>query len=222
MVSLGIIFGRITIIWRSTMKLFYSPGVCSQAVHIALSEIGGNFEIEKVDLATKKTETGADFGEVNPLGYVPALKLDDGDVILEAPAILQYLADQNPETDLAPEPGSRERLRLQEHLNFVASEFHKSFGPFFAAVKPEGALLEQAMSKLRSRLAELDRRLADGRDYLMGERFTVADAYAFVVASWAGVVNLDMAEWPHVAVYVDRIKARPAVQAVLKREGLLH
>ena len=204
------------------MKLFYSPGVCSQAVHIALSEIGGEFEIEKVDLATKKTETGADFAEVNPLGYVPALELDDGDVILEAPAILQYLADENPETDLAPEPGSRERLRLQEHLNFVASEFHKSFGPFFAAVKPEGALLEQAMNKLRSRLAELDRRLADGRDYLMGERFTVADAYAFVVASWARVVNLDMAEWPHVAGYVDRVKARPAVQSVLTREGVVH
>ena len=204
------------------MKLFYSPGVCSQAVHIALSEIGTDYEIEKVDLATRKTETGADFGEVNPLGYVPALRLDDGDVILEAPAILQYLADQNPEAGLAPEAGSRERLRLQEHLNFVASEFHKSFGPFFAAVKPEGALLEQAMSKLRSRLAELDRRLGDGRDYLMGEHFTVADAYAFVVASWAGVVKLDMAQWPHVAGYVDRIKARPAVQSVLKREGLLH
>lgn len=204
------------------MKLYYTPGVCSQAVHIALSEIGGDYDIEKVDLDGKVTETGEDYTKINPLGYVPALELGGDDVILEAPAILQYIADQYPASDLAPPAGSRERVKLQEHLNFVASEFHKSFGPFFAAVKPEGALKEQALQKLESRFAALNAKLADGRDYLMGDRFSVADAYAFVVASWSSLIELDVTKWPHVAAYIDRIKQRPAVHDVLIREGLLH
>ena len=202
------------------MKLYYTPGVCSQAVHIALAETGADYDLEKVDLATKSTQSGVDFRDVNPLGYVPVLEVDDTTRLTEAPAILQYVADSHPESGLAPEPGTLERVRLQEDLNFVASELHKSFGPFFAAVKPEGALKEQAMTKLESRMGELDRRLSDGRSYLAGDGFSVADAYAYVVANWSGVVGLNIDKWPRVADYVSRIKARPAVQSVLAAEGL--
>ncbi|WNK01493.1 glutathione transferase GstA [Thalassospiraceae bacterium LMO-JJ14] len=201
------------------MKLYYMPGVCSQAVHIALNEIGADYELAKVDGASKETETGSDFRSVNPLGYVPALELDDGTLLLEAPAILQYLADLKPETGLAPTAGTIERVRLQERLNFVASELHKSFGPFFAPIKPEGALRDQAMTKLRSRFDALEAQLADGRSYLMGDAFTVADAYAFVVASWAPIIELDLSPWPHVTAYVDRVRNRPHVQTTLAREA---
>ncbi|MEZ5668737.1 MAG: glutathione transferase GstA [Alphaproteobacteria bacterium] len=204
------------------MKLYYSPGVCSQAVHIALAELGSDYGLEKVDLASKQTETGADYSRINPLGYVPALELDDGEVLLEAPAILQYLADTRPESGLAPANGTLARVRLQQALNFTASELHKSFGPFFAPVKPEGAAREQAMTKLQRRFDALEATLADGRAYVMGETFTVADAYTFVVAAWAGIIDLDLARWPNVQAYVARVRGRPQVQAVLKREGLLH
>lgn len=202
------------------MKLYYTPGVCSQSVHIALNEAGIDHTIEKVDLAEKTTESGADFTQINPLGYVPALELEDGDVLLEAPAILQYIADLKPETGLAPANGTRERVRLQAELNYTASELHKSFGPFFAPVKPEGALKEQALTKLGKRFDELEARLADGRDYVMGDKFTVADAYTFVVASWAGVIDFDLSAHPKVQAYVKRVGNRPKVQDVLQREGL--
>lgn len=202
------------------MKLYYTPGVCSQSVHIALNEAGIDHEIEKVDLVEKTTESGGDYTKINPLGYVPALELDDGDVLLEAPAILQYIADLKPETGLAPANGTRDRVRLQAELNYTASELHKSFGPFFAPVKPEGALKEQALTKLSKRFDELEARLADGRDYVMGNRFSVADAYTFVVASWAGVIDFDLSGYPLVSAYVERVAGRPKVQDVLKREGL--
>lgn len=204
------------------MKLYYMPGVCSQAVHIALSEIGADFTLEKVDGATKRTETGADYSAVNPLGYVPALALEDGAILLEAPAILQYLADRKPDSGLAPAAGTLDRVRLQQHLNFVASELHKSFGPFFAPIKPEGAVRDQAITKLCKRFDAVEALFADGRRYIMGEGFTVADAYLFVVASWASLIDLDLARWPHVQDYVARVAARPHVHAVLEREGLLH
>lgn len=202
------------------MKLYYSPGVCSQSVHIALNEAGIDHLIEKVDLANKTTESGADYSRVNPLGYVPALELDDGDVLLEAPAILQYVADLKPEAELAPANGTRDRVRLQAELNYIASELHKSFGPFFAPIKPEGALKDQALAKLRKRFDALEARLADGRPYVMGDRFTVADAYAFVVASWAGLIGFDLSGHPSVQAYVARVGARPKVREVLRREGL--
>lgn len=204
------------------MKLYYMPGVCSQAVHIALSEMGVDFDLEKVDGATKTTESGVDYTSVNPLGYVPALALDDGAILLEAPAILQYLADSKPDAGLAPAAGTMGRVRLQQHLNFIASELHKSFGPFFAPIKPEGAAREQALAKLHTRLDAVEALFADGRRYIMGEGFTVADAYLFVVASWASVIDLDLESWPHVRDYVARIAERPQVHQVLKREGLLH
>ena len=204
------------------MKLYYMPGVCSQAVHIALSELGVAFDLEKVDGATKTTESGADYTAVNPLGYVPALALDDGAILLEAPAILQYLADSKPDAGLAPAGGTMDRVRLQQHLNFIASELHKSFGPFFAPIKPEGAAREQALAKLYTRLDAVEALFADGRRHIMGEGFTVADAYLFVVASWASLIGLDLERWPHVRDYVARIAERPQVHRVLKREGLLH
>lgn len=204
------------------MKLYYTPGVCSQAVHITLAEMKADFALEKVDLGTKTTESGGNYRQVNPLGYVPALELDGGEVLLEAPAILQYLADLKPETKLAPAPGTLDRVKLQQHLNFTASEFHKSFGPFFAAVKPEGAARDQAMSKLEQRFDAVEALLADGRPYAMGETFTVADTYMFVVASWTKLVGIDLGKWPHVAKFVQRVAARPRVQEVLAREGLLN
>ncbi len=202
------------------MKLYYSPGVCSQSVHIALNEAGIDHMIEKVDLANKTTESGADYTRINPLGYVPALELEDGDVLLEAPAILQFVADLKPETSLAPANGTRERVRLQADLNYTASELHKSFGPFFAPVKPEGALKEQALTKLAKRFDALEARLADGRPYVMGETFTVADAYTFVVASWARIIDFDLTAHPRVRDYVARVANRPKVREVLEREGL--
>lgn len=202
------------------MKLYYSPGVCSQSVHIALNEAGIEHLIEKVDLANRTTESGADYGRVNPLGYVPALELDDGEVLLEAPAILQYVADLKPETGLAPANGTRERVRLQAELNYTASELHKSFGPFFAPVKPEGALKEQALVKLAKRFDALEAKLSDDRDYIMGRNFTVADTYTFVVASWAGLIGFDLSGYPHVRAYIERVRARPKVQETLRREGL--
>lgn len=202
------------------MRLYYSPGVCSQSVHIALNEAGIAHRIEKVDLATKITETGTDFSLINPLGYVPALELDGGEVLLEAPAILQYVADLRPETGLAPANGTLDRVRLQAELNYTASELHKSFGPFFAPVKPTGALKEQALGKLCKRFDALEARLSDGRSYVMGDRFTVADAYTFVVASWAKLIDFDLSGHPRVRAYVARVAARPKVREVLEREGI--
>lgn len=202
------------------MKLYYSPGVCSQAVHIALNEAGLNHSIEKVDLATKTTENGADYTRINPLGYVPALALEDGEILLEAPAILQYVADLKPEAGLAPANGTLGRVRLQEQLNYTASELHKSFGPFFAPVKPEGALHDQALAKLGKRFEGLEAGLSDGRPYVMGDTFTVADAYTFVVASWAKLIDFDLGPLPRVRDYIARVAGRPKVQEVLHREGL--
>ncbi|BCH25029.1 glutathione transferase GstA [Mesorhizobium sp. L-8-3] len=202
------------------MKLYYSPGVCSQSVHIALNEAGLAHSIEKVDLTNKTTETGGDYGKINPLGYVPALELDEGEVLLEAPAILQYVADLKPETGLAPANGTLDRVRLQAELNYTASELHKSFGPFFAPVKPEGALKDQALAKLAKRFDALEKRLADGRPYIMGQTFTVADAYTFVVVSWAKIIDFDLSSRPRVRDYIARIADRPKVREVLEREGL--
>jgi len=203
------------------MILYYSPGVCSQSVHITLNEAGIEHTLESVDLETKTTASGGDYGKINPLGYVPALELDNGEVLLEAPAILQYLADLKPEANLAPVNGTLARVRLQEQLNYTASELHKSFGAFFASVKPEGELLELALTKLTKRFDSLEKRLSDSRPYVMGDDFTVADAYTFVVASWAKIIDFDLGAYPQVRAYVTRVSNRPAVQATLKAEGLV-
>jgi glutathione S-transferase len=202
------------------MKLYYTPGACSLSPHIVLREAGLDFTLERVDLATHKTATGADFTKVNPKGYVPALLLDDGEVLTEGAVIVQYLADQRPQSGLAPAGGTMARTRLQEHLNFVAAEVHKGFSPLFNSSLGDEAKQILA-TKLRSRLSYVDTQLlGDGRAYLMGDRFTVADAYLFTVARWTKPTGIGLADWPKLAAYVDRVAAREPVRAALKAEGL--
>jgi glutathione S-transferase len=200
------------------MKLYYSPGACSLSPHIVLREAGLPAEIVKVDLKAKKTEEGDDYTRINPKGYVPALELDDGQVLTEGPAIVQYLADKKPEARLAPAAGSLERTRLQEWLNFISTELHKTFSPLFGADTPD-AYKEIAKKRLSDRLALVDGHLA-GNDYLMGKSFSVADAYLFTVASWSKYVGLDISGLKNLGAFLARIAARPGVQAALKAEGL--
>jgi len=202
------------------MKLYYLPGACSLASHIALREAGVAFDLDRIDNATKKTETGTDYIAINPKGYVPALSLDSGDVLTEGAAILQYIADQHPEAGLAPEAGSLARTRLQEHLNYVATELHKSFSPLFNPASSD-AEKESAKKKLIQRLGLVDKLLSDGRSYLLGDKFSVADAYLFTVANWTGPTGIGLDAWPHIAAFQQRVGARESVQAALKAEGLL-
>ncbi|MDX9843202.1 MAG: glutathione transferase GstA [Aquabacterium sp.] len=200
------------------MKLFLKPGSCSLASHIVLEEIGRPYETEAVDLAKKVTASGADFWAINPKGYVPALLLDDGELLTEGPAILQYLADQAPELNLAPANGSKARYQLQSWLTFIGTEVHKNFSPFFnPAATPEMKSL--ATANLQRRLGYVNDQLA-GRDFLLGNTFSVADAYLFTVVGWAKFVQLDLSAWPNITAFLARVAARPAVQRALKAEGL--
>ena len=201
------------------MKLFLKPGSCSLASHIVLEEIGRPYDTETVDLAKKLTASGADFWAINPKGYVPALLLDDGDLLTEGPAILQYLADLAPELQLAPANGSKARYQLQSWLAFVGTEVHKNFSPVFnPAATPE--MKELARANLQRRLGYVNDQLA-GRDFLMGDTFSVADAYLFTVVGWAKFVQLDLSAWPHLIAFQGRVAARPATQRALKAEGLI-
>lgn len=199
------------------MKLFISPGACSLSPHIVLQETGLDFEVEKVNLKTKLTETGANFTEINPKGYVPALLLDSGELLTEGPAVVQYLADLVPEKNLAPANGSMARYELQAWLNYIGTELHKSFVPFFH----HGSDDWKAVGKenLETRYTYVNQHLAD-KAYLMGEQFSVADAYLFTITRWLRVSKLDLAAWPHLAAFQKRTAERPAVQLVLKAEGL--
>lgn len=201
------------------MKLYYSPGACSLSPHIVAVEAGIPIELEKVNLADKKTESGKDYMAINPKGYVPALALDDGSLLTEGPAIVQYLADQKPATKLAPAAGTIERYRLQEWLTFIGTELHKSFGPLFNKASPE-EVKTAAKANIAKRLGYLDERLG-GLKYLMGETFSVADAYAFTILNWTNFVGLDLKPYPNVAAYMGRVGARPKVQETLKAEGLM-
>jgi glutathione S-transferase len=200
------------------MKLYYSPGACSMASHILLNETGAKFEAVKVNLGTHKTEKGEDFYAINSKGAVPALKLNNGDVLTEGAVILQYVGDQAEGSSVMPKPGSMERYREAEWLNWIASEFHKPMGSFFnkAMTEKVGDLNKVAVGK---RLAHLDKHLAT-HDYLMGKTFTAADAYAFTILSWAGHAGIDTSPYKSVTAYMARIAARPSVQATLKAEGL--
>ncbi len=201
------------------MKLYYSPGACSLSPHIALAEAGLAYTLEKVDLKTKKTETGADFLAINPAGYVPALVLDNGEILTEGPAIVQYIADQVPARKLAPAAGSFERVRLQEGLNFVSTELHKSFSPLFNPAAPE-EWKTVVRGLIGRRLDVIEKKLA-GRDYLTGE-FAVVDGYLFTVLGWGRMVGIDVSESrPLVAAYLKRVGARPAVQQAMREEGLI-
>jgi len=201
------------------MKLYYTPGACSLSPHIVLHEVGLPFEAEKVDLKEKRTESGADFSAVNPKGAVPALQLDTGEVLTEGVAIVQYLADRKPEAGLAPQNGTLPRYRLQEWLNFVSTELHKGFGPLFNPALPEAAkeIQKQGIAK---KLEYLDRHLAT-EPFLMGDRFTVADAYAFTILNWTKYFGIDLAPYPNVAAFMGRVAERPSAQAAMRAEGLI-
>lgn len=201
------------------MKLYYFPGACSLAVHIVLREGGFAFDLDRVDLATGKTESGAEFRALNPKGYVPALILDDGQLLTEDQVILQYLADQQPDSGLAPPAGSMERYRLMEWLAFIATEVHKGFGPLWNPATPE-VTRQAALTQLGKRFDYLAAALA-GKEWLMGGRFTIADAYLCTILGWCGYHKLDLAPWPALGAYLGRASGRPAVQAAMKAEGLI-
>jgi glutathione S-transferase len=202
------------------MKLYYAPNTCSLAPQIVAAEAGIALDLDKVNLRTHRTEAGDDYRTVSPLGYVPALRLDDGQVLTEGAAILQYLADLAPASKLAPPAGTFARARAQEWLNFVATELHKTFSPWL--FHPEVGATAQAYAKnrIRDRFAFLERRLAES-DYLMGSDFTVADAYCFTIIGWSKFVGIELAPYPTLARYIDRIAARPKVREAMSAHGML-
>lgn len=200
------------------MKLYYSPGACSLSPHIVALEAGIPLQLEKVDNKAKRTESGQDFWQVNPKGYVPALALDNGELLTEGPAIVQYLADLKPESGLAPANGTLERYRLQEMLGYINSELHKSYSPLFKAETP-AEVRQERKDYLRRRYALLDALLAK-QTWLLGDHFTVADAYLFTVTNWAKAVEFDLSEFTALTAFQKRVAARPQVQAALQAEGL--
>ena len=201
------------------MKLYYSQGACSLAPHIVMHEAGLAFEAISAPTKTHQLADGTDFYSINPLGYVPFLALDGGLNLHETPAIVQYLADLVPEKQLAPANGTFERYKLQEWLTFIGTELHKSFSPLFNPAAP-AETKEQAKQSLAKRLAWVDSELA-GKDYLLGERFSVADAYLFTVTNWARLVKVDLSAFAHLLAYRTRVSERPCVQAAMRAEGLL-
>ena len=201
------------------MKLYYSPGACSLSPHIALHEAGLAFEAVLASTKSHKLQDGTDFYTINPLGYVPVLELDNGERLREGPAILQYIADQVPDKQLAPANGTMGRYRLQEWLTFIGTEIHKGFGPLFKPGTPEDykPLVKEQLLK---RLEWVNGELAS-KPYLLGEQFSVADGYLFTTLSWCGYVGLDISNLENLKAFQARVGARPAVQATLKAEGLL-
>ncbi len=199
------------------MKLYYYPGACSLAPHIVLREAKFKFDLDRVDLAAKKAESGEDYAAVNPKGYVPALKLDDGTVLTESAIICQYLADQKPRRGLAPKPRTPERYRLMEWMNFTASEIHKSLGAFFnPKMTPEWR--EAQLETVGRRFDYLEQALGAGQ-YLMSE-FSIADAYLFTVLNWTSFHKIDVSKWPNIRAFMARVADRPAVKKAMKAEGL--
>jgi len=201
------------------MKLYFSPASCSLASHIVLHELGVAFETDRVDLKTKKTFSGEDFWKINPKGYVPCLQLDSGEILTEGVVILQYLADLDSAKKLAPPVGSMERYRIQELLNFIATEVHKNFSPLWNKEAPD-VIKQMAIERLGNRLNYLNTTMA-GKDFAFGSSFSIADAYLFTVLNWAGYVKLEMTAWPHLIKYCERIKSLPSVQSAMKAEGIL-
>jgi glutathione S-transferase len=201
------------------MNLYYIDQSCALAPHIAASEAGIPIIPVRVDFKTKRTAGGADFVAINPKGYVPALELDNGEVLTENSAVLQYLADQKPAAQLAPANGTLARVRLQEALNYIATELHRGYSPLFNSATP-AAGREEASASLHKRYALLDKQLT-GRRYLFGDEFTVADAYLFVVTRWAEIVKLDLSGYPNLQAFQRAVAARPAVKAAMKAQGLM-
>jgi glutathione S-transferase len=202
------------------MKLYYFPAACSLSPHIVLLEAGLPYTLEKIDFATKKTSTGTDYLTINGKGAVPALQLDDGRVLTEGPAIVQYLADLAPDSGLAPRAGTYERYQLMEILNYITSEVHKGLSPLFNP-KVTGDWKAATLENLGKKFDWLTGFLAN-KTYLLGNTFTVADAYLFTVLNWSGHLKIDLGKWPVLAAYQSRIAQRPKVQQALKEEGLVH
>ncbi|MFC3531412.1 glutathione transferase GstA [Vogesella facilis] len=202
------------------MKLFFSPGACSLSPHIALAESGLPYSVEKVNLRAEPrlTESGADFRAINPKGYVPALQLASGELLTEGAAIVQYIADQAPERKLAPANGTLARYRLQEALNYIATEVHKGFSPMFRS--QDEAVQEAAWQQLGKRFDTLAAQLAT-QDYLLADGFSVADGYLFTCLGWARMLGRSLDAWPVLQAYVGRIGERPAVMQAMREEGLL-
>ncbi|MXQ14369.1 glutathione transferase GstA [Microvirga makkahensis] len=201
------------------MKLYYAPGACSLAPHIVAREAGLSLDLIKVDLRDRTTETGQSFEEINPKGYVPALRVESGEVLTEVSAIIQYLASQAPLSNLMPGHDGFDRFRFLEWLGFISTEIHKGFGPLWRPNFPED-VKQAARDRLFQRFAYLDKYFAE-KPYIMGESFTIADAYLFTVLNWAHVHKLDMSAYSNIAAFVNRIAARPKVQEALATEGLL-
>jgi glutathione S-transferase len=201
------------------MKLYYAPGACSLAPHIVAREAGIPLTLEKVDLRARTTASGRVFAEINPKGYVPAIEIQNGEVMTEVSALIQYLADQAPQAGLMPAAGTAERYQVLEWIGFVSTEIHKGFGALWNPASPE-EVKQAAKDKLFQRFAYIDQRLA-GQSYLTGERFTVADAYLFTVTNWTNFHGLSLTEYPNLAAFMSRVAARPKVQEALEAEGLL-
>jgi glutathione S-transferase len=201
------------------MKLFFSPGACSLSPHIILREAGLSFELDQVNLGTKQTASGKDFWQINPKGYVPALQLDNGQILTEGPVIVQYLADQVPRKHLAPTAGSLERFHLMEWLNFISTELHKTFSPLFNSKTPEEYRVI-ARENLTKRIGLVAKQL-EKTDFIAGDQFSIADAYLFTVLCWTRHVKLDLAPWPPVVDYMERVGSRPSVHAAMIAEGLI-
>ncbi len=201
------------------MKLYYSPGACSLSPHIVARESGIALELEKVNTKTHGIKVEGDYYAVNPKGYVPALRLDDSQVLTEGPAIVQYLADQKPATGLVPACGTMERYRVQEMLGYINSEIHKTYSPLFND-KTTPEVRKETEEYLRKRYPIVEKQLA-GKSYLFGDTFTVADAYLFTVTNWAHYVKLDLSAFPNLLAFQKRVAARPAVQEAMKAEGLI-
>jgi glutathione S-transferase len=201
------------------MKLYFDPGACSLSPHIVAREAGIPITLVKTDTKTKRTQDGADFLAVNPKGYVPVLELDDGEILTEGPAIVQYLADLKPESGLAPANDTFARYRLQEMLGYINSEIHKTYSPLFKADTPE-ATREERKQYLHKRYALIEDILAK-RTWLLGDHFTAADAYLFTVTNWARHVKLDLSGFKALNAFQQRVAARPAVQAAMQEEGLI-
>lgn len=199
------------------MKLYFSPGACSLSPNIVAHEAGLPLDLIKV--TDKKTPDGRDFWQINPKGYVPALELDDGALLTEGPAIVQYLADRNPEAGLAPAAGTMERYRLQEMLGFISSELHKTYSPLFTPGTTDEVRAER-IAYLNRRYRTVEAAL-EGKSYLFGDQFTVADAYLFTVTNWARFLKLDLSAFPNLLAFQARVAERPAVQAAMVAEGLI-
>jgi glutathione S-transferase len=199
------------------MQLYFSPGACSLASHITAREAGLNLELKRADTKTKKLEDGSDYFAINSKGAVPALKLDNGQVLTEGVAIMQYLADQKPESGLVPKAGTFERYRVQEWLNYITSEIHKGFSPLWGDNAPE--VKAYAQKNLEKKFDWLEKQLA-GKKYLTGDSFTAADAYLFTVVNWVNFLGIDITKWANLKAFQERVAARPKVQEAMEAEGL--